>query len=90
MMAMGAILRRSYRRKRTRVGGFRSVIAAEPAALMAKEMSTPGKHQIKALFVSAGNPVLSVPNGLELEEALEKLELVVGAGLLRHRDHRAL
>ena len=29
--------------------------------MMAKEMSTPGKHQIKALFVSAGNPVLSVP-----------------------------
>jgi anaerobic selenocysteine-containing dehydrogenase len=77
LMAMGAMLRRSYRRKRTRVGGFRSVIAAEPAALMAKEMSTPGKHQIKALFVSAGNPVLSVPNGLELEQAFEGLDLSV-------------
>ena len=78
LMAMGASLRRSYRRKRTRVGGFRSVIASEPAALMAKEMSTPGRHQIKALFVSAGNPVLSVPNGLELEVAMDQLELSVG------------
>jgi anaerobic selenocysteine-containing dehydrogenase len=78
LMAMGASMRRTYRRKRTRVGGFRSVIASEPAAMMAKEMSTPGKHQIKAFFVSAGNPVLSVPNGLELEAALEDLELVVG------------
>ncbi|WP_237572778.1 molybdopterin-containing oxidoreductase family protein [Mycolicibacterium lacusdiani] len=78
LVAMGAFLRRSYRRKRTRVGGFRSVIASEPAALMAKEMSTPGKRQIKALFVSAGNPVLSVPNGLELEDALDGLELAVG------------
>jgi anaerobic selenocysteine-containing dehydrogenase len=74
---MGATMRRSYRRKRTRVGGFRSVIAAEPAALMAKEMSTPGRNQIKALFVSAGNPVLSVPNGLELEDAIANLELTV-------------
>jgi anaerobic selenocysteine-containing dehydrogenase len=79
--AMGALLRRSYRRKRTRVGGFRAVIGAEPAALMAKEMSTAGKHQIKAFFVSAGNPVLSVPNGLELEQALETLELAVGLDL---------
>jgi anaerobic selenocysteine-containing dehydrogenase len=78
LVAMGASLRRTYRRKRTRVGGFRSVIAAEPAAMMAKEMSTSGKHQIKALFVSAGNPVLSVPNGQELEAAFEKLELAVG------------
>jgi anaerobic selenocysteine-containing dehydrogenase len=76
--AMGASLRRSYRRKRTRIGGFRSVIASEPAALMAKEMSTPGRHQLKALFVSAGNPVLSVPNGDELEAAMRGLELAVG------------
>ena len=75
---MGAVLRRSYRRKRTRVGGFRSVIASEPAALMAKEMSTPGRNRIRALFVSAGNPVLSVPNGLELEEALAGVDLAVG------------
>ena len=77
LLSMGAFLRRSYRRKRTRVGGFRSVIASEPAALMAKEMTTPGKRQIKALFVSAGNPVLSVPNGLELGAALGGLDLSV-------------
>jgi anaerobic selenocysteine-containing dehydrogenase len=78
LKVMGATLRRTYRRKRTRVGGFRSVIASEPAALMAKEMTTPGKGQIRALFVSAGNPVLSVPNGDELESALETADLVVG------------
>lgn len=77
LVAMGASLRRSYRKKRTRIGGFRSVIASEPAALMAKEMSTPGRNRIRALFVSAGNPVLSVPNGIELEEALKGAELSV-------------
>lgn len=79
--AMGAALRRSYRRNRTRVGGFRAVIGAEPAALMAKEISTPGRRRVRALFVGAGNPVLSVPNGDELEDALDGLELMVGLDL---------
>jgi anaerobic selenocysteine-containing dehydrogenase len=78
MRMMGAGARRAYKRKRSRIGGFRPVAAAEPAALMAKEISTPGDRQIKALFVSAGNPVLSVPNGDELEAALDALELMVG------------
>ena len=76
-MAMGAVLRRTYRRRRSRVGGFPSLIGSEPAALMAKEILTPGDRQIRALFVSAGNPVLSVPNGDELEPALKSLELSV-------------
>jgi anaerobic selenocysteine-containing dehydrogenase len=79
--AMGWSMRRAYRRKRTRVGGFGPVVGAEPAALMAKEIATPGSRQIKAMFVGAGNPVLSVPNGLELESALESLDLMVGLDL---------
>ncbi len=74
---MGAVMRRSRRRKRSRIGGIRSAIGSEPAALMAKEITTPGDRQIKAMFVSAGNPVLSVPNGDELEAAFETLELSV-------------
>jgi anaerobic selenocysteine-containing dehydrogenase len=81
MKAIGAASRRAYRRKRSRIGGFRPVAAAEPAALMAKEISTPGKRQIIALFTSAGNPVLSVPNGDELEAAVADLDLMVGLDL---------
>ncbi|OBB01380.1 formate dehydrogenase [Mycobacteriaceae bacterium 1482268.1] len=73
---MGMAMRRSHR-KRSRVGGIHNAITSEPAALMAKEITTPGKRQIKAMFVSAGNPVLSVPNGDELEAAFESLELSV-------------
>ncbi|WP_369828015.1 molybdopterin-dependent oxidoreductase [Mycobacterium sp. 852002-51163_SCH5372311] len=73
---MGVALRRSYR-KRSRIGGIRSTIGSEPAALMAKEITTPGDRQIKAMFVSAGNPVLSVPNGDELENAFKTLKLSV-------------
>jgi anaerobic selenocysteine-containing dehydrogenase len=74
---MGAAMRRSYRRKRSRIGGIRNAIGSEPAALMAKDISTPGERQIRALFISAGNPVLSVPNGNELEAAIGGLELSV-------------
>jgi anaerobic selenocysteine-containing dehydrogenase len=81
MKAAGAAMRREYARKRSRIGDFRTVLGAEPAGLMAKEIATPGKGQITALFVSAGNPVLSVPNGQELEGALQMLELMVGIDL---------
>ncbi|MDA2894491.1 molybdopterin-dependent oxidoreductase [Mycolicibacterium sp. BiH015] len=76
-IGMGALLRRTYRRRRSRIGGFRAIIGSEPAALMAKEMTTPGRRQIRAMFISAGNPVLSVPNGDELETALDGLDLSV-------------
>ena len=76
-IGMGALLRRTYRRRRSRIGGFRAIIGSEPAALMAKEMTTPGQRQIRAMFISAGNPALSVPNGDELETALDGLDLSV-------------
>ena len=76
-----ALLRTIYRRRRSRIGDFPSVLMSEPAGVMAKEITTAGPGQIKALFVSAGNPVLSVPNGPELERALGQLELMVGIDL---------
>lgn len=87
-----AVLRTIYRRRRSRIGGFPSVLMSEPAGVMAKEMTTPGRGQIKALLVSAGNPVLSVPNGDELEDAMRGLELKVGIDLyvnetLAHCDY---
>ena len=90
--AGGALLRTVYSRRRSRVGGFPSVLGSEPAGVMAKEITTPGRGQVKALFVGAGNPVLSVPNGDELEAALDGLELMVGIDIyvnetLAHCDY---
>ncbi|MEQ9464079.1 MAG: molybdopterin oxidoreductase family protein [Haliea sp.] len=48
-----------------------------PAAAMAEEITTPGEGRIRALFVGAGNPVLSTPNGRQLDAALEQLEFMV-------------
>ena len=75
--ALGALLRYDYRRNRSRVGGFGNLVHTEPATMLAKEITTQGDRQIRALFVSAGNPVLSVPNGAELAEAMPQLELSV-------------
>jgi anaerobic selenocysteine-containing dehydrogenase len=70
-----------YGRRRSRIGGFPAVLGTAPATMLAKEITTPGEGRLRALFVSAGNPVLSVPGGEELEGALEELELLVSIDL---------
>jgi anaerobic selenocysteine-containing dehydrogenase len=84
--------RATYDTYRSRVGGLPEVLGSLPASLMAKEITTPGDGGIRALFVSSGNPVLSVPNGNELESALAELELIVAIDLYvtdttRHADY---
>ncbi len=44
------------------MGGFPDVLGAMPATLIPREITTPGEGALRALFVSAGNPVLSVPD----------------------------
>lgn len=77
MQALGAVLRFDHRRHRSRIGGFGNIIRTEPATMLASEITTPGDRRIRALIVSAGNPVLSVPNGDELRTAMGELELSV-------------
>ncbi|WP_425460763.1 molybdopterin oxidoreductase family protein [Leptospira langatensis] len=48
-----------------------------PVAALAEEILTPGEGQVKAFVSSAGNPVLSTPNGAQLEKALSGLEFMV-------------
>jgi len=62
---------------RTRVGDLPEVLGAAPAGVMADEIRTPGRGQLRAVVVVSGNPVLSVPEGRDLEEALQQLDLLV-------------
>lgn len=62
---------------RSRVSSRPEFSGELPASCMVEEMATPGKGQIRALVTSAGNPVLSVPNGRALDEQLEKLEFMI-------------
>jgi anaerobic selenocysteine-containing dehydrogenase len=65
-----------YNRRRTRVRGLPEFSGEFPVAALAEEMDTPGPGQIRALITSAGNPVLSTPNGARLEKALGRLEFM--------------
>jgi formate dehydrogenase len=67
----------SYATTRSRVGGFPDVLGTFPAGIMAEEITTPGPGRLRALFVSAGNPLLSVPGAAALGAALDELELLV-------------
>jgi anaerobic selenocysteine-containing dehydrogenase len=67
----------TYGKVRSRFGNYPDVIGNLPATLIPKEITTPGTRQIRAFFVSAGNPVLSVPDGNALEEAFAQLDLLV-------------
>ena len=75
----------------SRVSGLPEFNGELPSAVLAEEILTPGDGQIKALFTSAGNPVLSTPNGRRLDQALEGLEFMVSVDLYinettRHAD----
>lgn len=48
-----------------------------PVSALAEEILTEGEGQIRALVTSAGNPVLSTPNGSKLEKALSSLDLMI-------------
>jgi anaerobic selenocysteine-containing dehydrogenase len=62
---------------RSRVRGLPEVGGELPAAVLAEEIDTPGEGRVRALVVSAGNPVLSTPNGARLERALPGLDFMV-------------
>ena len=66
-----------FGRWRSRVRAVPEFMGELPVAVMAEEMSTEGEGQIRALVTSCGNPVLSTPNGSQLDAALEKLEFMV-------------
>lgn len=68
--------RGEYAKHRSRVRGLPSFGGELPAAALAEEILTPGKGQIRLLATHAGNPVLSTPNGRQLEQALEQLDFM--------------
>ena len=69
--------RGGFDRYRSRVRGLPEFIRELPAPVLAEEMLVPGKGQVRAFVSVAGNPVLSSPNGRNLEQALEQLEFMV-------------
>jgi anaerobic selenocysteine-containing dehydrogenase len=69
--------RGSFARWHSRVRQLPEFAGELPVATLAEEILTEGPGQIKALVTFAGNPVLSTPNGREVDRALAGLEFMV-------------
>ena len=65
------------RRDPSRVGGFETNNDAWPGGILADEIRTPGRGQLKAMFVTGGNPLLTMADSARLREAMGELELLV-------------
>ena len=70
-----------FNRWQSRVSGRPEYGGELPVSALAEEMLTEGDGQIRALVTVAGNPVLSTPNGRQLEQALDGLEFMVSIDL---------
>ena len=77
-----------YARWHSRVRKLPEFSGELPVAALAEEILTEGPGQIKALVTCAGNPVLSTPNGRELDQALASLEFMVSLDLYDNETTR--
>ncbi len=66
-----------FNRWQSRVRKLPEFMGELPVATLSEEIETNGDGQIKALFTSCGNPVLSTPNGKRLDDALKTLDFMV-------------
>ena len=67
----------------SRFGRIRHVRGSRPGNLLPDEILTSGPDQIRALFVVAGNPLLSISDETRLHAPLRSLELLVCIDIYR-------
>lgn len=80
--------RGSFARWHSRVRKLPEFAGELPVAALAEEIITEGEGQIKALVTHGGNPVLSTPNGRELDRALASLEFMVAIDIYLNETTR--
>jgi len=78
----------TFNRYRSRVNNLPEFTGEFPVATLADEILTKGDGQIKAMITIAGNPVLSTPNGKQLEKAFEQLEYMVAIDIYLNETSR--
>lgn len=75
-------------RGHSRVSGIAEVLGEYPVGVMAEEITTPGKNQIRAMITVAGNPVVSTPHAAQLDAALAELEFMVSVDIYLNETTR--
>jgi formate dehydrogenase len=76
------------REDRSRIGNFPSVNDSYSGGVLADEILTPGEGQLKALFVTGGNPLITMANSERLRDAFKTLELLVCLDILPNETCR--
>ncbi|NKQ35933.1 MAG: molybdopterin-dependent oxidoreductase [Chloroflexi bacterium] len=74
--------------RQTRVRGLPAFGGEFPVSALAEEILTPGDGQIRGMVTVAGNPVLSAPNGRQLDKALAELEFMVSLDIYLNETTR--
>lgn len=77
----------SYAKTKTRIGNLPDIAGHMPWVLT-DEINAPGRGQPRALIITAGNPVVSAPDGDALADAIRRLDLVVSIDLYRNDSAR--
>jgi len=75
-------------RRTTRVRGLPSFGRELPVATLSEEILTEGPGQVRALLTIAGNPVLSTPDGRQMDRALESLDFMVAVDFFLNETTR--
>ncbi|MEC7118988.1 MAG: molybdopterin oxidoreductase family protein [Pseudomonadota bacterium] len=75
-------------RYHSRVRGLPEFAGELPVSALAEEILVAGQGQIRALIVAAGNPVLSTPNGTQLDQALGQLDFMVSVDFYINETNR--
>ena len=72
----------------SRVRGLPEFGGELPVATLAEEILTPGDQQIRAMLLMAGNPVISTPNGQQLDQAFAQLDFMVSIDFYINESNR--
>ncbi len=78
----------NFGRWKSRVSSLPEFFGELPVRCLAEEIETPGEGQVHALLTVAGNPVLSTPNGQQLENAISKLDFMVSIDIYLNETTR--
>ena len=77
-----------YAQWKSRVSGLPESGGEIPVAALAEEILTPGEGQIHALITACGNPVLSTPNGRQLDRAFASLSFMMSIDIYMNESTR--
>jgi anaerobic selenocysteine-containing dehydrogenase len=85
---MGMQPRNIFGRWKSRVRGLNEFMGELSVSVMSEEILTEGEGQIRAMITNCGNPILSTPNGEQLDKAFAQLDFMVAIDIYLNETTR--